>query len=461
VCDSLVAMTGDGPLFAKNGDRDANEAQVLGWVAAADHPDGDRVSGTWIDVPQVAHSHADLISRPRWMWGAEMGANEHGVAVGNEAVFTRGGGEVKPERALLGMDLLRLVLERAGPAEQAVSMLVELLERHGQGGPCSYERPGFTYDNSFLVVDLERAIVLETAGREWATERVTGPGRSISNGPSIPTFARARDNTLRSWLSSGSTRRGLTEAMACRATGPADLMEVLRSHGANSSPTWPLVHGGLAAPCVHSGGPVASGQTTAWWVSDLRGVPHHWATGTSAPCTSVFKPVGIGDPVGLGPTPTDVLGGRSPWWRHEPLHRSTMVAHSALLRATGTNVTASRPAGSPTRLLPRRHSASRGSSRTHGSGKSGPLISPRSGRDGCAVPGGTSTAPPLSTGTSPADRRLCRRGPQEAALRAWPARPPPRSDDRARTRCCSSAARRAPPRSAGGPTCRAGREVPR
>ena len=51
------------------------------------------------------------------------------------------------------MDLVRLALERAATAEEAVSVMVDLLERHGQGGPCSYERPEFTYDNSFLVAD--------------------------------------------------------------------------------------------------------------------------------------------------------------------------------------------------------------------------------------------------------------------------------------------------------------------
>ena len=41
--------------------------------------------------------------------------------------------------------------------------MVELLVSHGQGGPCSYERPRFTYDNSFLVADRVRALVLETS----------------------------------------------------------------------------------------------------------------------------------------------------------------------------------------------------------------------------------------------------------------------------------------------------------
>ncbi len=328
MCDSFVTITDQGVMFAKNSDRDPNESQVLQWVEAADHQPRDRVTCTWIDIPQVARTHAMVVSRPWWMWGAEMGANEHGVVIGNEAVFTRGSSE---EKALLGMDLVRLGLERATTAEGAVGVIVELLERHGQGGPCSHEHPRFTYDSSFLVADPAGAFVLETAGRRWATEHVTGPGRSISNGLSIPPFAKAHGSRVRTWVAAASARRRLTEPRACRATGPADLMAALRDHGGTPSPRWSAFHGGLVAPCVHAGGVLVSSQTTASWVSDLRDGPSHWATATSAPCTSLFKPVEVGTPVDLGPLPTDFFDGWTTWWRHELLHRTTMADHGTLL----------------------------------------------------------------------------------------------------------------------------------
>lgn len=60
---------------------------------------------TYIQIPQVEHTHAVVLSKPAWMWGAEMGANDQGVCIGNEAVWTRE--PVTPGEALLGMDLVR------------------------------------------------------------------------------------------------------------------------------------------------------------------------------------------------------------------------------------------------------------------------------------------------------------------------------------------------------------------
>jgi dipeptidase len=322
MCDTVVVVGDDGVLFAKNSDRDANEGQGPEWHAAADHPAGTTVAATWIEVPQVAHTHAVLLSRPFWMWGAEMGANEHGVVIGNEAVFTN---QPEAEIGLLGMDLLRLALERADSAEAAVGVIVDLLERHGQGGGCGHEDKGFTYHNSFLVADRRRAVVLETAGTKWATEDVEHGARSISNGLTIPGFADEYSDTVKTRVSACRHRRAITQGRAERITAPEELMTLLRDHGpGRSGPRYSWLNGGMAAPCLHGGGVVTSSQTTGSWVADLRDGDRHWVTATAAPCTGLFKPVTVDDPVDLGPFPTDEDDG-SLWWRHEHLHRRAVA----------------------------------------------------------------------------------------------------------------------------------------
>ena len=327
MCDTLVSLTDGGVMFAKNSDRDANEAQAIRWYAAADHEPDDEVRCTWISVPQVQRTNSIVVSQPWWMWGAEMGANEHGVAIGNEAVYTT---EPDGDTALLGMDLLRLALERSTSADGAASVIVDLLERHGQGGRCSFERPGATYHNSFLIADRDGAVVLETAGRHWAIERVTGRGRSISNGLTIAGFAEQHADPRRERDNACHVRRARTEAGAGTATTPADMFAALRDHGAGGL-RWSPANGALNGPCAHAGGRVTSAQTTSSWVSDLRDGGLHWATATAAPCTSVFHPIRIDEPVDLGDDPSNRFDPSVRWWRHEALHRAVMRDHESAL----------------------------------------------------------------------------------------------------------------------------------
>ncbi len=97
------------------------------------------------------------------MWGGEMGTNKFGVTIGNEAVFTI---EPQKDKGLLGMDMLRLALERSKSAKEAIGIIIDLLETYGQGGNCGYKSK-LNYHNTWLIVDQERGFILETAGEHW------------------------------------------------------------------------------------------------------------------------------------------------------------------------------------------------------------------------------------------------------------------------------------------------------
>ncbi len=335
MCDTLVVVGSQSVLFAKNSDRDPNEAQILDWIPRQQHTPGTALRCTWIEIPQVAQTHAVLLSRPFWMWGAEMGANEHGLVIGNEAVFTR---QPHEKVGLTGMDLLRLALERATDAESAVRVIVGLLETHGQGGGCGHEHRGFTYHNSFLVADPTRAIVLETAGRHWATEEVRG-ARSISNRLTIPGFAEKHSDRIKTWASGAKLRGSRTQCLAESARTPHDMAAILRDHGEGKSlPRYSKINGGLNAPCAHAGGGfLAASQTTGSWIAELSpGSVRHWVTGTAAPCCGLFKPVRVQEPMDVGPPPTDVADNRSLWWQGERLHRRILRNPAAFLPQLST-----------------------------------------------------------------------------------------------------------------------------
>lgn len=298
-----------GPWFAKNSDRSPDEPQTLCLVPAA--PLGAPLVIGGRAFPAGAGRHACALSRPSWMEGGEMGLNDAGVAIGNEAVFPRR----PPARdGILGMDILRAALVSCASADETADYLCSFVEEHAQGGNGAYHGKLY-YDNSFLVADRKGAWVIETAGRRWARKRVEGLA-SISNcyslgrdwdavdsatAPILDRPGRGRgswrahvQNPLYLPFTRGDARRRLTRAALERGPdeGPrlATMISALREHGGYL----PGRGGSMASPCVHEGGfPVDNATTASVAVSWPAGTEACvlWFTGSSLPCVSLFKPV--------------------------------------------------------------------------------------------------------------------------------------------------------------------------
>lgn len=161
---------------------------MLRFLAAGREPRTVRATHIAIDG-HVGDTLACVVSMPEWCWGAEHGVNEAGVAVGNETIYTTLDPRGAPD-ALIGMDLVRLALQRATSARAAVDVIVDLIARHGQGGSghdtSAGQRPR-PYWSSFLVADPADAWVVETSGDLVEAMRVERTW-AISNRTTIPSF---------------------------------------------------------------------------------------------------------------------------------------------------------------------------------------------------------------------------------------------------------------------------------
>jgi len=344
MCDTFIALppisATKAALFAKNSDRHPNEAQKLAYFPAADYPENTRLQCTYIEIPQVKHSYAILISKPFWMWGAEMGINEHGLVISNEAVFSKILANKTP--ALLGMDLLRIALERAATPRVALNVITLLLEEFGQGGNNGYNRE-FYYHNSFIIANSQEAWVLETIGKEWAAKKIN-ESYAISNCLTLdanyelasPKFSSRVDiahnyaDFTFTTFGKGLIRRKTTQSKMNARKGaliPADMMNILRHHNAeNFDPRNGLLEVDV---CMHAGfGPIRVDQSVASFVAHIdSSTPLIFATASSAPCTSIFKPIWFDTAplLNFGTDPQGKEDSTSIFWSHEKLHRATLL----------------------------------------------------------------------------------------------------------------------------------------
>jgi secernin len=290
VCDTLGALppaTADGTtLFAKNSDRPRGEPQDLEW-----HPprrDAGALRTTYLSISGSGRDTLGVLgSRPRWCWGMEHGVNEAGVAVGNQAVWTTRNPATYPE-ALIGMDLVRLALERAPTAAAGVEVIVDLLARYGQGGG-GHDGGREPYWSSFLLADPAEAYVVDTSGTDHAVEAVER-SRAISNRPGIESFA-AEHELRRDHITARVAPRLEASCAVLDRTGVSvsSLQQHLRSH-VGGEDGWTV--------CMHA----PEQETTASIVAELpvgEAPLAHVLLGQ--PCRSVYVAVVVGEPLGEVP----------------------------------------------------------------------------------------------------------------------------------------------------------------
>ena len=345
MCDSVVAVgqeTASGTtLFGKNSDRKGGECQPFVQYAEASHPAAAEVRCTHVEIPQVAETYRVMGHSPWWVWGFEHGINEHAVAIGNHSVFTNEPIEEPP--GLIGMDLVRLGLERGRDAREALEVIATLIETHGQGGFALAPGVG-AYHNSFLLADPTEAWILETSNRRWVArrERLGAVSNHVSLGVDwqissrdLEPFARSRgwwrgagrvdvaaayrDCRIPGFVSEGRHRRShdlLREGRGRHTV--ATFQELLRDH-LDGGTVW---HDDANPDeeryytlCAHSD-PIS--WTTASLIAPLpedRAGPWPVWISFGTPCTGVFLPVYL---EGVLP-PALARGGEQPdsdsfWW---------------------------------------------------------------------------------------------------------------------------------------------------
>lgn len=314
MCDTFVALgkaTSSGnTLFGKNSDREPNEPQYTFFYPRTLKESGDLYT-TSQKVEQVEQTYALLLSKPSWTWGGEMGVNENGVVIGNEAVFTR---ERVRREGLLGMDILRIALERSQKAESAMEIIIDLITKYGQGGNGGYTKSLF-YHNSYIVADREKAWILETADKYWVASEVEDfasisncltlsdsldrqhPGivenaleRGWYKGKGDFRFGEVYENKFYRWISGGEVRRNrVSKLLNGEKLSLQKCFDILRDHEQKK------LLGSMKNVCMHAGSGVVSFQTTGSMVVSLGEDIEVWLTNTSAPCLSLYKPVWFDD----------------------------------------------------------------------------------------------------------------------------------------------------------------------
>ena len=178
LCDALCGLGPSGMVFAKK-TRSPDRRGRLGravrsagvrWAARCARSTSP--SGTRAPTPPCCWC-------PTWLWGAEHGVNEFGVAIGNgegvSTVHRVAGGPARPDGDGSGAPR-----PRTGSQHRRSRRHHDRPAHHPRAGGDSDAVRQEAYDSSFLIADAGQAFVLDTSGTSFAAAPFPD-GTAISN----------------------------------------------------------------------------------------------------------------------------------------------------------------------------------------------------------------------------------------------------------------------------------------
>ncbi len=350
--------------LAINSDRLPNESQSLVRYVSLPFIEPLALTAQTLELDGTANEM--LIGRPYNQWGAEMGVNQHGLAITVSTVVTKfkSGNRGVASKGLTGQEMLRLCLSFCTTPAEAADRILHYQQQYGltnDPGIIAYE---YLHGYSFVLASATEMILLELANDQWVKKTLRSfhaIAGAFSVADQFDAVSQGAEELARSrkWL--GKKRPfhfaeafGLRKVMRQSKAEPrANLLHAYwaeHKQDFDRQKAFSLLQMHLPAANKFNPSKVkmaspeqfATGKSNPWqtvnsMVAEFQPdrLPIAWFTGTSSPSTSLFKPFVVpgGNMVeGLIKEPGSLIN-ESLWWKAEVFHRVVMANYqNALLR---------------------------------------------------------------------------------------------------------------------------------